>query len=255
MKACPLTFSHPLEAQQLDGIGPKICDRLTEKLKEHCEANGFPAPKKPLGKARKRLIGEDLREVEEPAPAKKSRKAKPYVPSLRTGPYALILALSSTPEESLQSLTKAQVIELAQPHCESSFTVPSEAGKFYTAWNSMTTLVNKDLVQEKGRPLRKYALTEEGWEVAKRMKAVQGVEIGEKTAERPKDTGADGFTVSFGSTRHIPNSTDGFLNLEDDSDGGYGLMPRPKSLKRPENTYRAEETEPAPSGRRRKGAG
>ncbi|KAL2057584.1 hypothetical protein ABVK25_001968 [Lepraria finkii] len=250
MKACPLTFSHPSEAQQLDGIGPKICDRLTEKLKEHCEANGFPAPKKPLGKARKRLIGEDLGEFEEPAPAKKSRKAKPYVPSLRTGPYALILALSSTPEESLQSLTKAQVIELAQPHCESSFTVPSEAGKFYTAWNSMTTLVNKDLVQEKGRPLRKYALTEEGWEVAKRMKAVQGVEIGEKTAERPKDTGADGFTVSFGSTKHIPNSTDGFLNLEDDSEGGYGLMPWPKSLKCPENTYRAEETEPAPSGRR-----
>ena len=50
MKACPLTFSHPSEAQQLDGIGPKICDRLTEKLKEHCEANGLPAPKKPRGK-------------------------------------------------------------------------------------------------------------------------------------------------------------------------------------------------------------
>lgn len=50
MKACPLTFTHPSEAQQLDGIGPKICDRLTEKLKEHCEANGLPAPKKPRGK-------------------------------------------------------------------------------------------------------------------------------------------------------------------------------------------------------------
>ncbi|KAK3167278.1 hypothetical protein OEA41_010405 [Lepraria neglecta] len=250
MKACPLTFSHPSEAQQLDGIGPKICDRLTEKLKEHCEANGLPAPKKLLGKARKRLSGEDLGEFEEPAPAKKPRKAKPYIPSLRTGPYALILALSSIPEESLQSLTKAQVIELAQPHCESSFTVPSEAGKFYTAWNSMTTLVNKDLVQEKGRPLRKYALTEEGWEVAKRIKAVQGGEIGEKTAERPKDTEADGFTVSFGSTKHIPKSTDGFLDLEDDSDGGHGSMPRPKPLKRPEITYRAKETEPAPSGQR-----
>ena len=50
MRACPLTFSHPSEAQQLDGIGPKICDRLTEKLKEYCEANGLPAPKKPRGK-------------------------------------------------------------------------------------------------------------------------------------------------------------------------------------------------------------
>lgn len=53
MKACPLTFSHPSEAQQLDGIGPKICDRLTEKLKEHCEANGLPAPKKPRGKGKR----------------------------------------------------------------------------------------------------------------------------------------------------------------------------------------------------------
>lgn len=56
MKACPLTFSHPSEAQQLDGIGPKICDRLTEKLKEHCEANGLLAPKKPRGKGKRPLI-------------------------------------------------------------------------------------------------------------------------------------------------------------------------------------------------------
>ena len=56
MKACPLTFSHPSEAQQLDGIGPKICDRLTEKLKAHCEANGLPSPKKPRGKGETPLI-------------------------------------------------------------------------------------------------------------------------------------------------------------------------------------------------------
>ena len=56
MKACPLTFSHPSEAQQLDGIGPKICDRLTEKLKEHCKANGLPSPKKPRGKGEAQLI-------------------------------------------------------------------------------------------------------------------------------------------------------------------------------------------------------
>ena len=33
----------------------------------------------------------------------------------------------------------------------------------------MKTLVQKDLVYEHGRPLRKYALTEEGWEVTKRI--------------------------------------------------------------------------------------
>ena len=215
MKACPLTFNHPSEAQQLDGIGPKICDRLTEKLKEHCEANGLPQPKKPRGKARKRLSTDDLAEGEEPAPVKKSRRVKQYVPTLHSGPYALLLALSSMPEDSLQSLTKAQLIELAQPYCDSSFTVPSEAGKFYTAWNSMTTLVNKDLVQEKGRPLRKYTLSEEGWEVARSMRVAQERDDHEKAANGPQTAGKTTSTGSTGRTAPASKRSDRFLDLED----------------------------------------
>jgi hypothetical protein len=49
MKACPLVLSHPSEAQQLTGIGPKLCDRLTEKLKEFCEENGLPMPVRKSG--------------------------------------------------------------------------------------------------------------------------------------------------------------------------------------------------------------
>lgn len=229
MKACPLTFSHPSEAQQLDGIGPKICDILTEKLKEHCEANGLPAPKKPRGKARKRLSAEDLADAEEPAPAKKPRKAKPYVPSLRSGPYAVILALSSLPEDSLQSLTKAQLTELAQPHCDSSFTVPSEAGKFYTAWNSMKTLLDKDLVQERGRPLRKYALTDEGWEVARRMRAAQRDETVKPTTKPNTTEGArePGATGIFGKVIRASSNVHGFLDLERESDPEEPI-PKPK---------------------------
>lgn len=47
MKACPLSFSHPSEAQQLHGFGPKLCDRLTAKLNAHCEQNGLPLPELP----------------------------------------------------------------------------------------------------------------------------------------------------------------------------------------------------------------
>ena len=36
----------------------------------------------------------------------------------------------------------------------------------------MKTLIEKDLVYERGRPLRKYALTDDGWEVAKRIKKI-----------------------------------------------------------------------------------
>lgn len=109
-----------------------------------------------------------------PPPAKKARRSKPYVPSLRSGPYAIILALSSLAEGSSAGLTKAQIIEQAQEHCDSSFTAPMDTSKFYTAWHSMKTLEDKDIVYEKGRPLRRYFLSEEGWEVAKRIKAVQG---------------------------------------------------------------------------------
>lgn len=103
-------------------------------------------------------------------PAKKSRKPKPYVPVFRSGPYAIILALSSTGEDASRAFTKAEVIELAQDHCDSSFTAPSDPTKYFTAWNSMKTLMEKDLVFERGRPLRKYALTEDGWEVARRLR-------------------------------------------------------------------------------------
>lgn len=66
-------------------------------------------------------------------------------------------------------MTKAQLIEVAQPYCDASFTAPPDPTKFYTAWNSMKTLIQKDLVYEHGRPLRKYTLSEDGWEVAKRI--------------------------------------------------------------------------------------
>ena len=47
MKACPLEFQHPSQAQQLNGLGPKLCDRLTDKLKEYCAENGLPPPEAP----------------------------------------------------------------------------------------------------------------------------------------------------------------------------------------------------------------
>lgn len=102
-------------------------------------------------------------------PAKKPRKSKkPYVPQLRSGAYALILGLSSIDES--ECVSRQQLIELAQPHCDSSFTATKDTTSFYTAWNSMKTLVDKDLVKETSRPQRRYALTDDGWEVAQKLK-------------------------------------------------------------------------------------
>jgi crossover junction endonuclease MUS81 len=173
MKACPLYFEHPTEAQQLHGLGPKLCERLTEKLKAHCTENGLSMPKLPYRGSKRQSLGtEPLGQAPVPPP-KKARKVKAYVPTLRSGAYALILALATLDENALQGLTKANTIDLAQPYCDSSFTAPSDPTKFFTAWNSMKTLVGKDLVYEHGRPLRRYMLTEEGWEVARRIKGTE----------------------------------------------------------------------------------
>jgi crossover junction endonuclease MUS81 len=176
MRACPLRFDHPSEAQQLHGLGAKLCDRLAEKLRVHCIENGLPLPTLPRRSPKRQAAAaaaaatSNSDEGQAPAPPqKKPRKVKKYVPALRSGAYALILALASIDENAVQGLTKADTIELAQPHCDSSFTAPSDPTKFFTAWNSMKTLIGKDLVYEHGRPLRRYMLTEEGWEVAKRI--------------------------------------------------------------------------------------
>lgn len=62
-------------------------------------------------------------------------------------------------------LTKEQLIDMAQCNCDSSFTAPPDPSKHYTAWASMKTLIEKNLVYCRGRPKR-YCLTDAGDQVA-----------------------------------------------------------------------------------------
>ncbi|KAH7329931.1 hypothetical protein BKA65DRAFT_539178 [Rhexocercosporidium sp. MPI-PUGE-AT-0058] len=172
LKACPFELQHPSEAVQLTGWGPKLVERLTKDLQSYCDANNMPMPQR-QNKRKKKAAGpggEEPGSDEEPTtPKKKARKTKPYVPGFRTGPYALLIALSTQEKGSREGITKSHLIELAQPHCDSSFSAPSDPTKFYTAWNSMKTLQNKDMVYEKGRPTRLYYLTDEGWDAAEAL--------------------------------------------------------------------------------------
>lgn len=144
-------------------------------------------------------------------PPKKPRKIKPYVPTLRSGPYALMLGLGTQDEGASQGLTKAQLIEVAQPYCDSSFTAPPDPTKFYTAWNSMKTLIQKDLVYEHGRPLRKYLLSEEGWEVAKRLqKTLPGA-----TQNTTSGTTTESLRTTTSADRDIPEEDNPSVEAED----------------------------------------
>lgn len=97
-----------------------------------------------------------------PPNPKKHRKMKEYIPAYRSGGYALLVALHRAGEDML---TKEQLIDMAQSHCDSSFTAPSDPSKHYTAWASMKTLTEKNLVYCRGRPKR-YCLTDIGDQVA-----------------------------------------------------------------------------------------
>ncbi|CZT02229.1 related to Crossover junction endonuclease MUS81 [Rhynchosporium agropyri] len=173
LKACPFEFQHPSEVVQLTGWGTVLANRLTKDLQEYYDTNKLPMPQRPIKRKKKAATatGEEAgSDAEDQAtPKKKPRKSKPYVPAFKSGPYALLIALSTAEKGSREGITKANLIELAQPHCKSSFTAPSDPNAHYTAWNSMKTLVNKDMVYEKGRPTRLYYLTDEGWDTAEAL--------------------------------------------------------------------------------------
>ncbi|KAI2640559.1 crossover junction endonuclease MUS81 [Hypomontagnella submonticulosa] len=177
LKACPVTFQHPSQLQQLQGFGQILCDRLTKKLEEHCAQNGLPKPKRPRRSIVPGLADQnDDEEDGGERPPKRQRKARPYVPTLRSGAYAIIMGLAELEEGSRTGITKTQLIEVAQPYCDASFTAPPDPKSYYTAWNSINTLVEKDLVCERRTKVKRtYSLTEEGWEVARRIQQTRNI--------------------------------------------------------------------------------
>lgn len=174
LSKCPIEFQHPSEAKQLEGFGDKLCQRLTDKMNEYCAERGQPLPTRRQKGTRNSGQDNDGEGAGDAGTApKKTRKPKPYVPTLGSGAYAIVMALASLGEDS-PGVHKDEVIRLAQPYTESSFTAASHANKFYTAWNSMKTLEDKDIVHARGKPKR-YFLLDEGWEVARRMQKAQGI--------------------------------------------------------------------------------
>ncbi|OAD04651.1 hypothetical protein MUCCIDRAFT_128147, partial [Mucor lusitanicus CBS 277.49] len=177
LSKCPIVFEHPYQAVQLDGIGPKIVDMLTDKLKEYCQEHGLPMPPAPH-KGKKRpppssITDDDGIQVDEngvPIPFRPKKRTKPYVPQYRTGGYGILLALLDLHDYGRCDATQQQIVRLAQNHCNASYTL-AEPGKNYTAWNSMSQLVSKEYVYKSGSP-KKYQLTETGVELAQKLKEI-----------------------------------------------------------------------------------
>jgi len=103
-------------------------------------------------------------------PSEKRAKGteKEYLPKRYTGSWALLLVLyrAGQFENFVGHLTKKDLIAAGSRICDHSF--EPQNGTFYSAWNSMKTLVSKDLVIQRGKPSR-FTLTDSGNETAEKL--------------------------------------------------------------------------------------
>lgn len=96
------------------------------------------------------------------------------MPEFRSGAYALLITLyknedsSQVEDETTNYMLKNQLIKDAQKHCDSKF-VSTDPKNHYTAWNSMSNLIKKSMVDKDNKLPARYRLTEEGRTVARRI--------------------------------------------------------------------------------------
>ncbi|KAF9907634.1 Crossover junction endonuclease mus81 [Linnemannia zychae] len=172
MARYPTPFHHPREALVLAGVGEKIVQRLEERLARHCKEIGEPMPA--FGRKGRRQAGAvpltPVLPPEEPKP-KRPRKAstKQYVPKYRSGSFAILLALYQVfIQEGRRYMNREEIIEIGQKFAEKSLS-HADHGKYYTGWSSMSTLIDKSLVCQRGKD---YCMSGEGRDMAERLKDV-----------------------------------------------------------------------------------
>lgn len=187
LKKYPLPLKNGKEAKILQNFGDGICKILDERLQKHYRENGPDAPvhlapschwnnmasSKQMEESQKEPSGNfsehtklTQKEVRKDKGAKKKRE---YVPQKRSGGYAVLLTLYRHIQMpgSKGFMFRNELQTEAQPLCEKSFTVP-DLGSKYTAWSSVSTLIQKELVVKTHNPAR-YSLTDQGLSLAEKL--------------------------------------------------------------------------------------
>ncbi|VEU21288.1 DEKNAAC102663 [Brettanomyces naardenensis] len=180
VKLCPYPLKHPKQLQDLKFVGEKLVNLMTSKLEKYCSENGYNFPKfEGETDSKEDESGKKENDMDDKVSkkrAKKSgetgnkRKRRRYIPAKDTGGYGILLTLYIHDRER-QGLTKNEIIAHVAPYCSASFTSNPSTGQFYSAWNSVNTLLKNEYVLSQGRPTYFY-LTNEGEEVAKVLKKV-----------------------------------------------------------------------------------
>uniref|UniRef100_A0A665VS31 Crossover junction endonuclease MUS81 n=1 Tax=Echeneis naucrates TaxID=173247 RepID=A0A665VS31_ECHNA len=190
----PLPLQNAKEAKILQNFGDGICKILDEKLQQHLRQNGPQAPTHslsvggpPPGRPDNNSLASYRKKNAEGDGGR--RKKREYVPQKRSGGYAVLLTLyrQSQIPGSKGYMFKLELQDEAQLLCDKSFTVP-DLGSKYTAWSSVSTLIQKNLVIKTHNPAR-YSLTEEGLHLAERLESAETPEGGRLEVRREEEDG------------------------------------------------------------------
>ncbi|XP_036072720.1 crossover junction endonuclease MUS81 [Oryzias melastigma] len=182
----PLPLQNAREAKILQNFGDGICRVLEEKLQRyyreegtkapiHCSSTAAPPPG--TAESNSRLAPSKKKNSDEDGGRQRggggARRKREYVPQRRSGGHAVLLALyrQSQIPGGRSFMMKMELQAEAQPLCDKSFTVPDPGSK-YTAWSSVGTLIQKNLLLKTHSPAR-YSLTDEGLALARRLAAVE----------------------------------------------------------------------------------
>ncbi|TKS93014.1 Crossover junction endonuclease MUS81 [Collichthys lucidus] len=199
----PLPLQNAKEAKILQNFGDGICKILDEKLQRYYRENG---PNTPIHILSEEAPPPGTKANNNLAPSKKKnaagdqgkhkggggrKKKREYVPQKRSGGYAVLVALyrQSQIPGSKGYMFKMELQAEAQPLCDKSFTVP-DLGSKYTAWSSVSTLIQKNLVIKTHNPAR-YSLTEDGLALAERLDSAEERTKEERDKEKVVSEGAE----------------------------------------------------------------
>ncbi|KAJ6217938.1 hypothetical protein RDWZM_009095 [Blomia tropicalis] len=178
------------ELKPLKGFGDKTCSIIDKKLREHFGSSYNP-PTILVPTQKKK----NKNQVEKPdsevtnmfsirknsamgsstvkSPAKKLVRAnRQYIPAQGSGGFSILVALLRYEVEFQQKLVnKLDLQEMSQRYCSSSMGQTNQIGSF-SGWNSIKTLLNKELVSKTDSRNSYYFLTDEGRKLAHNLALV-----------------------------------------------------------------------------------
>uniref|UniRef100_A0AAY4A003 Crossover junction endonuclease MUS81 n=1 Tax=Denticeps clupeoides TaxID=299321 RepID=A0AAY4A003_9TELE len=178
LKKYPLPLRNGKEAKILQNFGDGICKILDDRLEKHYRENGegpdtffiIYHTHASYQHSTAALCQAARPPSDAPRPqGDGGRRKREYVPQKGSGGHAVLLTLyrQSLVPGTKGFMFKNELQTEAQPLCDKSFTVP-DLGSKYTAWSSVTTLIQKELLLKTHNPAR-YSLTELGLDLAERL--------------------------------------------------------------------------------------